>query len=123
MEGFRRHSQRRRQGEKNNVCHILSRIECELTHTTDYHNYKFYRVDRAYSDEKRTIFRKVTRQVLKRAERLLDKILEMDPVTVNILMEANKLDMQVRWSINKAAILAFGHARDKSYVTFNKEGN
>ena len=61
--------------------------------------------------------------MLRKAERLLDKILEIDLVTVNILMEANKLDMQVRWSINKAAILAFGHARDKSYVTLNKEGN
>ena len=30
--------------------------------------------------------------------------------------------MQVRWSLDKATILVFGHTKDRSYITLNKEG-
>ena len=123
MERFRRQRRRQRQGEKNETCKIITAVERELAHTPDYHNYRFYRVNRCYSEEKKSIFRKASRQILKKGERLLKKILRKDPTNTDIFSEVNKLDMQVRWSLSKAAIMAFGRAKDLSCITLNERGN
>ena len=101
LERFRRQRRRQRQGEKNETCKIITAVERELARTPDYHNYRFYRANRCDSEEKKSTFRKASRQILKKGERLLKKILQKDPTNTDIFSEVNKLDMQVRWSLNK----------------------
>ena len=120
MENYRRQRRRRRRNEKNDVKKILTAIRRDLARAPNYRQLRFYRAKRCDNEGTKAIFRKATRQILKKGERLIKKILKKDPATNDIFLEVNKIDVQIRWSLNKATIMTFGHSTDRSQLKINK---
>ena len=75
------------------------------------------------NDHKKHIFRRLSKQLLSKSERLLRNIPDQDPDLTNIQNEVGMLDIQTRWSLNKAAVITFGLHGDRSHISINKEGN
>ena len=117
--------QRREEGRetRNQVARILNRIKLIHNRVPNYKDYQFRQVMRSTDLKKKDVFRKTSKQILKKSNRLVGKILEKDPQNYNVEEELTQLDMKTRWSLNKAATIIFGCASDKSYVTINPEGN
>ena len=65
----------------------------------------------------------VSGQILKKADRVLEKMLKKDPNDNDIIAEVVRIDMRARRSLNRATTLIFGYGEDRSYFTLDERGN
>ena len=70
----------------------------------------------------RDTFQRVSKQLLRKADRLLKRLVSRDPETINVKKELDLLDLKMRWSLSRAVVIVFDYHNDRSYTTIRKTG-
>ena len=75
------------------------------------------------NDQQRHIFQRVSKQLLRRADRLLRRLLSCHPETIDVKKELDLLDLRTRWSQRRVVVIVFGYHNDRSCTTIQKTGS